>query len=258
MTKLLGLMAFMWMLAVPSWSELPRMPSCLPPPEYAPSVVPNPEGSVTFRCQNATPFDLIRAVGRQTRVPIGVAIGIHPTALLTTPHSYDLDRVQAKEALSLAIEGTGYSLKKEGTVFVLMAGDLAPRQKQLLTQRYDGFHVEDQSMNSVAAMLTMWMRAAIYPIAGFGGSILGSTNDEKIRVDSKHASNTEEIANQIVSQGSGGLWIFKADASAPSGPPNDEIQIEPYQHYTNEPMNPPVITESDPNARKLSVFGNTG
>ena len=108
MTKLLGLMAFMWMLAVPSWSELPRMPSCLPPSEYAPSVVPNPEESVTFRCQNATPFDLIRAVGRQTRVPIGVAIGIHPTALLTIPHSYDLDRVQAKEAFSLASRAIGF------------------------------------------------------------------------------------------------------------------------------------------------------
>jgi hypothetical protein len=235
MIRFIALITLSAAVAHSSWGEVPVTPGCLQNAEFEPLVMPNPEAKVTFRCPDATPLDLIRAVGRQTRIPIGVILGTHPTALLTVRHSYHLDRVSAIKALSEAIEGTEYSIKREGPVVILLATDLTSRQKKLLTLQYDDFPTKSQTMSSLAATLTMWMRAATVPSIGFAGSILGSLNDEQISVHTAHSATTEQIANQIASQGSHGLWIFRSDALALHGTPTDQIEIEPYQHYTNRP-----------------------
>jgi hypothetical protein len=178
---------------------------------------------------------LIRAVGGQTRMPMGVVLGRHPLALTGVQHSYDLENVGATEALTKAMEGTGYAWKKEGAVSVLMASDLAPRQKKMLTHSFDDFPPASGSMDKLAFMLTTWMRAA-FDNLGTGGSILGSTNDEKISIPRLRSATTEEIANEIVSRGSRGLWILRMDAFATPKAPSDDIEIEPYQHYTNIPL----------------------
>jgi hypothetical protein len=185
------------------WGQLPQIPDCLPSAQYEPALVANPGMHVSFQCGNATPLDLTRAIGRQTRLPIGVVLGAYPRALSGVQHSYNLQNVDATQALRKAIDGAGYSLKKEGAVRVLLAADLAPRQKKALNYRFSNFPPGSQSMAMFALTLTTWIKAAMDNM-GTGASIFGSTNDEQIRIPHMQSATTEEIANRVVSQGSRG------------------------------------------------------
>jgi len=49
------------------------------------------------------------------------------------------------------------------------------------------------------------------------------------------AATTEEIANRIVSLGSKGMWILTMDAFERDGERTDDVEIKPYQHYSNLP-----------------------
>jgi hypothetical protein len=202
--------------------------------EFAPVSVSNPDSKVTFKCDRATPLDLIRAIGRQTRIPMGVVLGEDLGVLSKSSRSYDLEKVDARFALLEAIRGTDYSLEEENPVMVLMAGDLTPRQREPLTFSFSGFRPgSNRTMVELGVFLTERMRAAIDPDHGFGGSVGSSTNDERFTMEGTPAATTEEIANRIVSLGSKGMWIFRAHASPASGASTDEILIEPYQHYSN-------------------------
>lgn len=82
-------------------------------------------------------------------------------------------------------------------------------------------------------MLTVWLRAVVDPTSGSFSSILGSTNDERLTLKVAPVAATEEIANQIVSLGSKGMWVFRVGASPLSGVSAVHVDIESYQHYTN-------------------------
>jgi hypothetical protein len=164
-------------------------------------------------------------------------MGEDPAALSKSSRSFDLVNVDARFALQQAIQDTGYSLQEENHVLVLTAGDLTARQRSLLGHRYAGLRREaNQTMIGLGMKLTMWMRAAIDPARGFGSSVSTSTNEEKFTFEAAPAATTEEIANAIVSLGSKGMWIFKAEAYPPAGASTDQVLIEPYQHYSNAPI----------------------
>jgi hypothetical protein len=204
--------------------------------QFDPSLLSNPNSEVTFQCRDATALQLIEATGRQTRKPLGIVLGEDPTLLSKTKRTYNLEKVDAKSALLEAIAGTGYSLREENNVFVLVAGDPTSRQRQLLNHEFSEFKSgSDQTMAMLGTDLTMWIRAAVDHETGFGGSILGSTNDERFTLGAIPVATTEELANRIVSQGSRGLWILRMDAFARDGEWTDDVEIEPYQHYSNLP-----------------------
>ncbi len=209
---------------------------CTTEPEFAPKVVSNVDSTVTFICDRATPMDLIRAVGHQTRIPIGIVIG-EDAGLLSKPiHSYHLVKMDARSALQEAIQGTGYALRDEIPVLVLIAGDLTDRQMDLLTRSYSDFKGEPGgTMVELGADLSMWMEASLDRGFGFGGSIMYSTNDERFTLGDCSGETTEQIANKIISLGSKGMWVFKANAFAASDKLRDEVIMEPYQHYSNKP-----------------------
>jgi len=209
---------------------------CTTEPEFAPKMVSNIDSTVTFICDRATPMDLIRAVGRQTRIPIGVVLG-EDSGLLSKPiHSYHLEKVDARSALQAAVQGTGYTLRDQNSVLVLIAGDLTARQMDLLTRSYSDFRAgPGGTMVELGAGLSMWMEASLDRSDGFGGSIMYSTNDERFTLGDCSGETTEQIADKIVSLGSKGMWIFKANAFAASDKLRDEVVIEPYQHYSNKP-----------------------
>lgn len=96
--------------------------------KFAPDIVSNPSATVAFKCTRAAPLDLIRATGRQTRIRIGLVFGLDPSMLEKPQRSNDLAGVTARNALTEAIRDTGYSLREEDGVLVLIAGDLTPRQ----------------------------------------------------------------------------------------------------------------------------------
>lgn len=209
---------------------------CIVRGEFAPLLVPNKGLKVTFQCDLATPMDLIRATGQQTRIPIGVVLGQDLNALSKPVGSYNLKEVSARDALLEAIEGTGYSLREEDHVTVLFAGDITSPQMQLLKHQYSDFGSErGATMVELGAGLNEWMWAAVDPVKGFGASIQGSTNDEHFTMVPIKDATTEEIANRIVSLGSKGMWIFRVAAFSPADTSADQIEIEPYQHYSNRP-----------------------
>ncbi len=136
-----------------------------------------------------------------------------------------------------AAEGTGYTLKEENHVLVLTAGDLSPRQKELLLHRYADFVPgKNQTMFELGVGLSIWMKMVVDPKPGYGGSILTCLTDERFTLDVTLPATTEEIANQIVSLGSKGMWIFRVDPDAPPANWTDEVFIESYQYYSNRPM----------------------
>jgi hypothetical protein len=203
-----------------------------------PVLVANSGPKVTFQCERATPLDLIRAVGRQTRIPLGVILGSDPDALSKSIRSFDLEQVDAKFALLKAIQDTGYSLKEENQVIVLTAGDLSSRQRSLLALRYSiPRPTHKTSMIELSFDLTMRMRNAMDPDSkyGFGASISTSSNEEQFTLEEALAGTTEQMANKIVSLGSKGMWILKSDPPPPSGALTDQLVIQPYQHYSNRP-----------------------
>lgn len=215
--------------------DTPSRP-CAVSGEFAPLLVPNNGSKVTFQCDRATPMDLIRATGQQTRIPIGVVLGQDLNALSKPVRSYNLKDVSARDALLEAIQGTGYSLREEDHVTILFAGDITSRQMQLLLHRYSNFGSEQSAtMADLGADLNGWMWAAVDPAAGYGASILGSTNDERFILEPIKDATTEEIANRIVSLGSKGMWTFRVAAFSPADLSADRIEIEPYQHYSNRP-----------------------
>lgn len=230
-----GLVFLAWCGATFLSAQSPKH-GCSTEPEFAPKMVRNVAPTVTFVCDRATPMDLVRAVGRQTRIPIGVVMGQDSSAIDRRIRSYDLEKVDARSALQTAIEGTGYTLRDENPVLVLIAGDLTARQMNLLTRSYSDFRSGPNStMVKLGAGLSMWMEASLDRFDGFGGSIMYSTNDERFTLGNCSGETTEEIANKIVSLGSKGMWIFKANAFAASDKLRDEVVIEPYQHYSNKP-----------------------
>lgn len=215
--------------------NMPSQP-CIAPGEFAPLLVPNNGSRVTFQCDRATPMDLIRASGQQTRMPIGIVLGQDLNALSKPVRSYNLKDVSARDALLEAIQGTGYSLREEDHVTVLFAGDITSRQMQLLKHEYSDFGSEQSAtMAELGAGLNGWMWAEVDPVRGYGASIQGSMNDERFILEPIKDATTEEIANRIVSLGSKGMWIFRVAAFPPADASDDRIEIEPYQHYSNGP-----------------------
>ncbi len=219
---------------LPLWGQDGSTLGCLPREEFAPVLVKNPEMKVTFKCDHATPLDLIRTVGFQTRIPIGIVLGRNLDSLSKTTHPYDLENADAKSALLKAIEGTGYSIKNENHVVILIASDLTPHQEDLLVHQYSNFGVGWPSDKMICWGLTLtgWLRYAAHPGSGYGISCFTSSNEEQFKLNTAPVATTEEIANQIVSQGSKGMWIFKVSASL-SAEPTEEVDILPYQHYSN-------------------------
>ena len=206
---------------------------CWATQEYAPKMVANPLSTVTFQCKGATRLDLIRAVGRQTRIPIGVAVGQDVGMLEKTKQTYDLVNADAKTALQEAISGTGYSLAEKDGVIVLMAGDITPYQRELLAYRLKDFRSgPDSAMTDLNFQLNMWLDAAINPDKpGYGASLLGSTNDERFTMET--ISDCEQDCFAWLK----GMWIFNAEAVAAKGSPMERMLIESYQHYSNRPLN---------------------
>jgi hypothetical protein len=212
---------------------------CLPHTRYEPTLIDNPSRKVTFQCEKATALEAIRAVGFQARIPIGVVLGRDLDALSKASHRFDFVDLDARSALLIAIEGTGYSIKEEGDVMVIVAGDLAPRQRELLVHSFSHFRRGQASgkMICLGMDLTGWLRVAANPgLRGYGISCSTSTNEEEITLNIPPAATTEKIANQLVSQGSKGMWVFKVPASVPAGDPTEEISFLPYQHYSDKPI----------------------
>ena len=136
-----------------------------------------------------------------------------------------------------AVQGTAYAVRDEDGVMEVVAGDLSPWQLYLLHHSYKDFQsAGDETMDMLGFRLTMWMGTAVDPKRGYGARISGAMNDERFAPYFADGETTEEIANQIVKLGSGGMWVFTVSAARASGKAVEDVRIEPYQHYSNAPV----------------------
>jgi hypothetical protein len=91
--------------------------------------------------------------------------------------------MDARAALLEAIAGTGNSLREENHVFVLIAGDLTSRQRDVLVHQHSDFRSRsNQSKVELASQLEMWTRGD----RGFAAIIIGSLNAERFTLDCRH------------------------------------------------------------------------
>ena len=219
------------------WAQNPGSEGCLARAQLEPALVSNPKTEVTFACEDATALELIESIGRQTRIPIGIVLGEDDARLSKTRRNYQLFRVDAKSALTEAVVGTGYSVSESDAGFLLTAGDLTSRQREVLRQELVDFRAgPDTPMVQLGTQLSMWLQAAIDPSRGFAASIGGSTNDERFTLQTLPPLTVQQIADGIVSLGSKGMWILTTDPFQRTSEWTDQIQIEPYQHYSNQPV----------------------
>lgn len=210
---------------------------CEAKPEYNPVLVANPGLLVTYVCSDATRLEVIEAVGRQTRLPIGLALGRDARSLLKQHRAYSMHELEGRAALQEAIQGTGYTLHEQDGVLLLVAGDLSRRQRRLLEHRYADFRTNPgSSLADMGQALTMWMKIAAGARGGFVLGGLSSTNEEGFTLPLLSMASTEELANRIVRLGPHGMWIFRASAGPRHGEPTDTVEIESYQHYANRPQ----------------------
>jgi hypothetical protein len=88
-------------------------------------------------------------------------------------------------------------------------------------------------MVALGVMLTMWLKAFVNPSEGFGACISTPTKDERIDLRLGCQPSTQEIANAIVTQGSGGMWTLRTNFASTSATSTVDFSVEPYRHYTN-------------------------
>jgi len=201
------------------------LPICL---AQQPAVTPEPP-QVTFATKDATPLRAVLEIGLQSRQPTGIIFGENPQKLCETHSAFDIHTEQVRDALDKATVDTGYFIRDEDGVLVLVPPDLMAWQQTSLDYRYESFPQEEPvPMSSLAARLTGWMWAAANPMQGYGGSIPGSLDDEKIQLGTIRDESTEQIANRIVKLGSKGVWMLKPNKPDPKGPVDEQIQIYSY------------------------------
>ncbi|MBB5338442.1 hypothetical protein [Tunturiibacter gelidoferens] len=209
---------------------------CAPQPEFAPKLVDNPNRVVTFRCQG-TALDLIESAGRQARIPIGLVLDARQEIIFHTKRQFDLIGADAASALREAIRETGYELKQEGDVLVIVPVTLTDRQRNLLALRLTNFKtLPGSTMFDLGLHLNMWLRDATNPMTGYNLSHPSSNNEEQFTFAEIPSATTQEIANRIVQLGSKGMWVLRLNAGEADGRQIDTLEIEPYQHHSNRPV----------------------
>lgn len=211
--------------------------SCEAQTEFEPKLIENPNRLVTFECNACSATELVESTGRQTRLPIGLVLRSRQKSAFDAKRSFHLVGVEAKSALLTATQGIGYGLIQNGNVLLIVPDDLDREEQKLLEVPLVNFKTAPNStMLELGLALNMWMLDAIDPQPGYNLSHLGSMNDERFTVANVPSATTEEIANCIVQLGSGGIWILRMNAAKATGIPIVTLDVQPYQHYSNKPV----------------------
>jgi len=186
-----------------------------------------PINLVTFVSSDASPLDAVIATALQTHAPVGIALGERQKILCESKHHFEIKGETQRDSLVDALRGTGYSLREEQGVLVVVPPDLTPFQQELLSHHFDAFSAAGRTMAGLGAQLTgsLWLEAGL--AEGVGGSTLFSLSAKKYTLTTP-ASSTEEIANMIVSLKPKGVWVFKMVHASGSVKPMPVIQIWSY------------------------------
>ena len=208
--------------------------SCLPQWRLTPVIIKNDEDRVTFRCADASPLDLIRAVGFQTRLPIGIVLGADDGILSTPGHSYNLKHVEAKVAIAEALRHSDYSMKVEEGVIVLTPAHLTSSKQSVLKQPVHDFGpFASVRMADLESALNHALASRTDETGGSISSIPGPSSEQQYPFRVPDDASVITIANRIVSVGSKGLWCLTVAPIEGANTFKLNFEITAYEHYTN-------------------------
>jgi hypothetical protein len=184
---------------------------------------------VTFRAK-ASALDAIIAIGLAAHAPIGILPGQDTTALCKTRYESDLTDLDASSALLSVAHQMQYSWYEEDGVMILRAPDLTPRQAELLDHRFANYPAQSKrTVHLLTARLAEWLWSSQHPDQGYGGSILDTPGAPRIDLPDLNDVTPSQIANRIVTQGSGGMWISQIRPHAADEINEYDIILELYR-----------------------------
>jgi len=180
----------------------------------------------------AAPLEILREIGFQTRVPIGIIPGQDSGALCRTKKTFVFLGEDPRSALDAMAQELHYTLNEEDGVFLLAAPDVTSHQRDVLDHR---FRVYRYGRKSILQMVSFQLQEALWvaltnPVSfGYGGSIYHSADAPKISLPPVlHNVTAQEIAGMVVKAGPRGIYLSRIQPSRMASPDDLTIQISSY------------------------------
>ncbi|HTF69912.1 MAG TPA: hypothetical protein VK638_45260 [Edaphobacter sp.] len=191
-----------------------------------------PAPAVVNLSLRAAPLEILREIGFQTRVPIGIIPGEDSGALCRTKKTFVFLGEDPRSALDAMAQELHYTLNEEDGVFLLAAPDVTSHQRDVLDHR---FRVYRHGGKSVLQMVSVKLKEALWaaftnPVSsGYGGSIYHSVDAPKISLPPVLRNVTaQEIAGLAVKTGPRGIYLSRIQPSRMASPDDLTIQISSY------------------------------
>jgi hypothetical protein len=199
-------------------------------PAIAQSIAPRHEpAQVSFVHPAATAFEAVKEIGLATHTPIGIALGRNWSTMCDTKTAFELRDVDAKGALLVAAERAHYELSEEDGVLLLTAPDLTPYQRAELDHSFSEYKSGRGGLVVLGSSLSTALWADFTHPTGFAGSILDSPDDPPIELPPvQYDVTAQQIANQLVTKGVGGMWIAKISPEPSNNQKDFEVSLYSY------------------------------
>lgn len=186
---------------------------------------------------SASVMQAIGAVGLHSQQPIGLVLGRDNQRLCRLGGDFDFSSADTLQALNELAEFSGYSFQQDRAAVVLVAPDLDPWQREILTHQFSNFGSARSTMAFLGANLTGWVGTEVGHAQGYGLDIMFSPDDQKFTFSVSDPASTMQIADRIVELGDGGLWIMRPRSKHPNGPLDEEIETESYHDKPSDIQN---------------------
>lgn len=200
------------------------------------AVAPSPPAQALVNLSlRAAPLEILREIGFQTRVPIGIIPGEDSGALCRTKKTFVFLGEDPRSALDAMAQELHYTLNEEDGVFLLAAPDVTSHQRDVLDHR---FRVYRHGGKSVLQMVSLQLKEALWvaftnPVSfGYGGSTyhsIHSPDSPKISLPPVLRNVTaQEIAGLAVKTGPRGIYLSRIQPSRMASPDDLTIQFSSY------------------------------
>lgn len=179
---------------------------------------------------SGTAMMMITAVGRQTRIPIGIVLGRDYASLCRVSGSFDFSNSSALDALGKVADLAHYVITEENGTVLLIAPDILPWQEDVLDHRFmDAPGFRNSTMANMGMQLTGWIQMDIARVPTYAYSLASSPDDLRLTLPPMDSPSTREIAEHIVSLDGGGIWMMKPLVENPKGAKDVVITIMSYR-----------------------------
>ena len=176
-----------------------------------------------------TLLQALAEIGLRTRQPLGLVVGEDQTALCRPRTERPPSDLTAREAVEELAKLALYAVEEHDGVLILIAPDITKHQRDLLFYRTERFEeTPKQTMRMLSSDLTGWLWLSADGGGSYGTSVGDAVKAYAITIPPLTDVTTEQIANQAMTIGAGGIWILRASATAAKVPSDDRIDFLSY------------------------------